>query len=78
MVCGFFIPVSKSEEEHFIFEIKNEHEPLSIGQLSKFFERGYSTKQKDGKRGLGLWNVKSFTNSSYVSIIMCIFKIAFR
>ncbi len=47
-----------SEEEHFIFEIKNEHEPLSIGQLSKFFERGYSTKQKDGKRGLGLWNVK--------------------
>ena len=46
-----------SEEEHFIFEIKNEHEPLSIGQLSKFFERGYSTKQKDGKRGLGLWNI---------------------
>lgn len=49
-----------SEGEHFIFEIKNEHEPLPIEQMAKFFERGYSTKQKEGegRRGLGLWNVR--------------------
>lgn len=47
-----------SENERLIFEIKNEYEKLPVSQLAQFFERGFSTKQEDGKRGLGLWNAK--------------------
>lgn len=44
--------------EHLLFEIWNEFEDVPLAQLGQFFERGYSTKGKLGKRGLGLYQAK--------------------
>lgn len=58
------------EEGHVIIEIDSEHDKLEftiknriwqeigLSQLGKFFEKGYSTKSKSGKRGLGLYRAK--------------------
>ena len=47
-----------SEEDRLIFIIKNQYEKVPIEELSKFFERGYSTKEQTDRRGLGLYNAK--------------------
>lgn len=45
-----------SEEDKLIFIIKNRHERIPINELSRFFERGYSTKNTKRNQGLGLYN----------------------
>lgn len=47
-----------SEQDRMIFVIKNMHERIQISELSRFFERGYSTKTDKEKRGFGLYNAK--------------------
>lgn len=41
-----------------IFEIMNEHPPIPMSELTRFFERGYSTKSAKGNRGYGLYNAR--------------------
>ncbi len=41
-----------------IFEIMNEHPPVPMKELTRFFERGYSTKSAKGNRGYGLYNAR--------------------
>lgn len=41
-----------------IFEIMNEHPPIPMNELTRFFERGYSTKSTKGNRGYGLYNAR--------------------
>lgn len=53
--------VVDSDEDKFIFEIWNMHPRVSLEELSRFFEKGYSTKNTEGKRGLGLYNAKVLT-----------------
>lgn len=48
-----------SKEDRLLFEISNQAEPESIGELSRFFEKGYSTKSSDGRRGLGLYRARN-------------------
>lgn len=45
-----------SREDHLLFEIKNEAEQIGLEEVSRFFEKGYSTKGKN--RGLGLYHAK--------------------
>ncbi|MGN0505307.1 MAG: sensor histidine kinase [Lachnospiraceae bacterium] len=51
-----------SKEDRLIFKISNQVEKMTLGQAERFFEKGYSTKQNDGKRGLGLYNAKKIVN----------------
>jgi len=50
-----------SEDDHLIFEIQNEHPPLKMREIARFFEKGYSTKISDGSRGYGLYQAKKMT-----------------
>lgn len=45
-----------SEADRLIFIIKNQHEKIPINELSRFFERGYSTKSAKKNQGFGLYN----------------------
>lgn len=45
-----------SEDDRLIFIIKNRHEKIPINELSRFFERGYSTKNTKKNQGFGLYN----------------------
>lgn len=47
-----------SEDDRFVFIIKNQHEKVPITVLGRFFERGFSTKDKKQNQGLGLYNAK--------------------
>lgn len=53
-----------SSHNKLIFEISNETENLSLDEVSRFFEKGYSTKnidkesRFDSKHGFGLYNAK--------------------
>lgn len=56
---GHVIIEIDSENDKLEFTIKNQTEQeISLSQLGKFFEKGFSTKSKDGKRGLGLYRAK--------------------
>ena len=48
-----------SEDDHLVFIIKNQVQNISMDNLQKFFEKGYSTKSREGDRGLGLYNAKA-------------------
>lgn len=59
------VKISLASSHHkLIFEISNETEKLSLDEVSRFFEKGYSTKNKDkesrfeSKHGYGLYNAK--------------------
>jgi len=47
-----------SQDDHIVFEIENQYPCLKLGELGKFFERGYTTKAVDGSRGYGLYHAK--------------------
>ena len=47
-----------SSDDRFIFIIKNQYEKVPITMLSRFFERGFTTKEGSKNQGLGLYNVK--------------------
>ena len=47
-----------SNENKFIFIIKNKHEKVPISILGQFFERGISTKNNPKNIGLGLYNAR--------------------
>ena len=46
-------------DDHLVFIIKNQVQNISMDNLQKFFEKGYSTKSREGDRGLGLYNAKA-------------------
>lgn len=50
-----------SKDDRLIFEIWNMHPPLPLEEIGHFFEKGYSTKENEGKRGLGLYNARNIT-----------------
>lgn len=55
-----------SQNDKMIFAIWNEHTPLSIEEMSHFFEKGYSTKGGGVRnRGLGLYNAKNITKKCH-------------
>lgn len=45
-------------DDRLIFEIMNEHPPIPMKEMTRFFERGYSTKSAKGNRGYGLYNAR--------------------
>lgn len=45
-------------DDRLVFEIMNEHPPVPMKELTRFFERGYSTKSTKGTRGYGLYNAR--------------------
>ena len=47
-----------SENDRLLFIIKNQVKEIRMEELPRFFEKGYSTKNGDGKRGFGLYNAK--------------------
>lgn len=47
-----------SVDDRLIFEIMNEYPPIPMKELTRFFERGYSTKSGKGNRGYGLYNAR--------------------
>ena len=51
-----------SKNDKLVFEIWNMHSTIPIEEISHFFDKGYSTKSKEGNRGLGLYNAKTITN----------------
>lgn len=58
-----------SQNDKMIFAIWNEHTPLSIEEMSHFFEKGYSTKGGGVRnRGLGLYNAKNITKKCHGSL----------
>lgn len=50
-----------SENDRLVFIIKNRMRNVKLEDIGKFFEKGYSTKNEEGKRGLGLYNAKMLT-----------------
>lgn len=63
----------ESRGDQISFEIWNRHEKVTMEEMSRFFEKGYSTKQNESncskpasafgkeRRGLGLYNARSLT-----------------
>lgn len=47
-----------SADDKMTFEIWNMHPKVTFEEMSRFFEKGYSTKSTEGKRGLGLYNAR--------------------
>lgn len=47
-----------SENDRLIFVIKNRMRNVKLEDIGRFFQRGYSTKAKDGSRGLGLYRAR--------------------
>lgn len=50
-----------SENDKLVFVVKNRMRNVKLEDIGRFFEKGYSTKSSDGKRGLGLYNAKMLT-----------------
>lgn len=55
------IMILDSQDDKVIFEVKNRMRNVKLEDIGRFFEKGYSTKADDGKRGLGLYNAKALT-----------------
>lgn len=63
-----------SKDDHLVFIIKNQVRDVKMDELSKFFEKGYSTKSEAGKRGLGLYNAKMLVGRYHGDIIVSVDK----
>lgn len=48
-----------SQDDRLIFIIRNQVQNIRMEQLPRFFQKGYSTKDKNSRRGLGLYNAKT-------------------
>lgn len=59
-----------SIEDKLLFEIWNMHPPIRLEEISRFFEKGYSTKNREGKRGMGLYNAKRLTERNHGEIVV--------
>lgn len=57
-------------DDRLIFEIMNEHPPVPMKELTRFFERGYSTKSGKGNRGYGLYNARRIVKEYKGEIIL--------
>jgi len=57
-------------DDRLIFEIMNEHPPIPMKELTRFFERGYSTKSAKGNRGYGLYNARRIVKEYKGEIIL--------
>ena len=57
------IMILDSENDKVIFEVKNRMRNVKLEDIGRFFEKGYSTKSDDGKRGFGLYNAKVLTET---------------
>lgn len=57
------IMILDSQNDKVIFEVKNRMRNVKLEDIGHFFEKGYSTKSNDGKRGLGLYNAKVLTET---------------
>lgn len=51
-----------SSDDKMAFEIWNMHPKISLEEMGRFFEKGFSTKSTEGKRGLGLYNARMRTH----------------
>lgn len=72
--CRHIIIDLDSEEDRVIFEIRNMVNGITLGQVSRFFERGYSTKKSSG-RGLGLYNARKIVKKHGGDITVSLEKI---
>ena len=64
-----------SEDDRLVFIIKNLVQNISMDNLQRFFEKGYSTKEKGArKRGLGLYNAKLLVGRYHGEICVSIDK----
>lgn len=53
-----------SEDDHLVLDVFNQYPKQSLEEISRFFEFGYTTKQRDGqKHGIGLAKVKKLTRN---------------
>lgn len=50
-----------SENDRTVFEIWNQHPVLTIEEIGRFFEKGYTTKGDSQRRGIGLYNARHLT-----------------
>lgn len=54
-----------SQFDHLFFQILNQHEKVSFEEIGRFFENGYSTKNKEkGERGIGLYRAKAIAEKA--------------
>ncbi len=53
--------VVDSTETKMILEVWNQSNRYTLEELGQFFKKGYSTKNVEGRRGLGLYNAKVLT-----------------
>lgn len=60
-----------SENDKLVFGVKNQIEESRLGEVSRFFERGYTTKNGGGNHGLGLYNVNMLVKKYKGDIFVC-------
>lgn len=60
-----------SKEDHLYFQIFNQYEKLSLEEIGKFFEQGYSTKNRTHReRGIGLYRAKMLVEKAGGEIVV--------
>ena len=64
-----------SENDRLVFAIKNQIEDTRLGEIGRFFEKGYSTKDDEKKHGFGLYNAKTLIKKYKGDIFVCTDKI---
>lgn len=52
-----------SKDDKLVFAIKNQVEKLTMGQISHFFEKGFTTKKNREDRGFGLYQANRIATS---------------
>lgn len=57
-----------AKQDHLVFKVKNQSPKRSIAEIGKFFEKGYSTKDDEGRRGLGLYRAKMLVEKHHGDI----------
>lgn len=63
-----------SEDDRLVFIIRNQVEAIRMEELARFFEKGYSTKNGEGRRGFGLYNAKLLVSRYRGELIVSIEK----
>ena len=64
-----------SENDRLVFSIKNQIDEDKVGEINRFFEKGYSTKSDAGKHGLGLYNARMLIQKYKGDIFVCTNKV---
>lgn len=63
-----------SEDDRLVFIIRNQVGAVRMEELARFFEKGYSTKKGEGRRGFGLYNAKLLVSRYRGELIVSIEK----